>query len=275
MKYALLFPGSPFFGLFVMEIGIRVWGPPIAKPGMGQIHQASSGLGWELIPGLFGKGGLCESYRINSAGFRGREHSLGRISGVNRIMVIGDSFTFGMGVNSDDTYPKQLERILNRKGIACEVINCGIIYYQMWQYYEVVKRKVIPCQPDLAIIGLFADNLGASIPPYEQREGYEGRNPFNHQGDSGVMDYFSLWNFLKNADALFKYRYRYRTCEEYGYLKSIENRKQHLAAGNNVWKIMSEKMKREKYMAFPETLQQFAKMASDQGIEVLIALIPD
>ncbi|MBW2172804.1 MAG: hypothetical protein JRF69_12685 [Deltaproteobacteria bacterium] len=244
---------------------------------MGQIHQASSVLGWELVPGSFGKGSLGESYRINSASFRGPEQLLGRRSGINRIMVIGDSFTFGMGVNLDDTYPKQLEQILNRKGIACEVINCGVIYYQMWQYYEVLKRKVIPYQPDLVIVGLFADDLAESIPPYKQQERYEGHNPFDSKGESGVMSYFSLWNFCKNADALFKYRYRYRTSGERGYLKSIENRKKNLGAGHkhNIWKIMSGEIKQDKSIAFSETLQDFAKTAKHQGIEVLIALIPD
>jgi hypothetical protein len=126
----------------------------------------------------------------------------------------------------------------------------------------------------LVIIGLFADDLEESVPPYGQDEGYEGRNPFHHKGEGGVMSYFSLWNFCKNTDALFKYKYRYRTSGEYGYLKSIENRRKHLG-GHRIWKVMSGEMKKEKYVAFSETLQQFVKTARDQGVEVLIALIPD
>ncbi len=132
IKNMLLLLVSILITLFVMEMAIRIWNPPIAKPEINQIHQASAVFGWELVPGSSGIGSLGESYHINSVGFRDAEHTLRRQPGINRIMVIGDSFTFGARVNLEDTYPKQLEGILNRANMASEVINCGVIGHNMW-----------------------------------------------------------------------------------------------------------------------------------------------
>jgi hypothetical protein len=276
IKNFLLLLASLLMGLFVMEIAVRIWDPPIADPDMVQIHQASAFLGWELVPGSSGIGSLGESYHINSAGFRDTEHSLRKQPGINRIMVIGDSFTFGMSVNLKDTYPKQLERILNHANINCEIINCGVIGHCTWQHFEMLKRKALPYQPDLVILGLFEDDLMGSIPPYNESDGYEGGNPFGERGVSGVMCHLSLWNFLRNANALFEHKYRYR--RGHTYVKAIEKRKKKWGPENPTdinYKIMSGKGEKRKYMEFSETLRQFVIAADDGGARVLVVLIPD
>ena len=276
IKNFLLLLGSLLMGLFVMEIAVRIWDPPIADPEMVQIHQASAFLGWELVPGSSGIGSLGESYHINSAGFRDTEHSLRKQPGINRIMVIGDSFTFGMSVNLKETYPKQLERILNHANITCEVINCGVIGHNMWQHYEMLKRRALPYQPDFVILGLFEDDLIGSIPLYNESDRYQGEYPFGERGVSGVMCHISLWNFLRNANALFEYKYRYR--RGHTYVKAIENRKKKWGPANptNVhYKIMSGKIEKQKYMEFSETLRQFVIAANNVGAKVLVVLIPD
>ena len=47
-------------------------------------------------------------YKFNSMGYRDIEQYSG-----NEILAIGDSFTLGLGVNVDDTWPAQLSKILN------------------------------------------------------------------------------------------------------------------------------------------------------------------
>lgn len=273
VKNMVLVLVSIFMTMLFMEIAIRIWNPPIAKPEMNQIHQASAVFGWELVPGSSGIGSLGESYHINSVGFRDTEHTLRRQPGINRIMVIGDSFTFGARVNLEDTYPKQLEGILNRANMASGVINCGVIGHNMWQHYEMLKRKVLLYQPDLVILGLFEDDLASSLPP---NDGYQGENPFEDQGVSGVMSHFSLWNFLRNVNAQFEYKYRYR--RGYAYMKAVENRKKKWGTANPTntnYKIMSGKMEKRKYIEFSESLKQVVITANDAGTKVLVVMIPD
>jgi len=93
-------------------------------------------------------GAFCVTVSINAQRFRSR-WPVGRIPapGVTRIAALGDSFTFGWGVEDDETYPAQLEQILRRglDGISSrpmtEVINAGnsntgtgeqALWYEMW-----------------------------------------------------------------------------------------------------------------------------------------------
>lgn len=64
--------------------------------------------------------------RTNSLGFRDREFGAPK-PGVERILAIGDSFTFGDSIpNVDDTWPRVLERRLNDAGTPAEVLNLGV-----------------------------------------------------------------------------------------------------------------------------------------------------
>jgi len=276
IKNSILLIASLIFCLIGSEIAIRIWNFPISKPGLNQLHQPSPSLGWELIPEAFGTGSLGEFYKINSLGYRGPEFTVKRQIGIHRIMITGDSFTFGSGVNYEDTYGAQLGKILNDKNIHCEVINCGVIGYQMWQNYEKLERKLLPYQPDLIILGLFQDDLSASVTPYTDSERYKGGYPFQTNDIHGFMNRFAIWNVLKNINDLIEYRYRYK--RGYTYLKGIEERKKVLGPSNpsnQNYKIMSGKIEDQKKSAFSATLVRFVEKARKAGAKVLVVMIPD
>lgn len=261
--------------LLGVEGFIRVWDPPIAKPGMYQIHRPSPVVGWELLPGASGFGRAGTYIHINGDGFRDNDYSLGKKAGVFRIMVIGDSFTFGMGVNLEGTYSKHLERLLNDTAKTSEVINCGVIGYGLWQYLETLKRKVIPYKPDLVILGLFIDDILTSFSPYKHLENWPGTNPFAKDA-SGVMSRSYLWNFFMNWNAIFETKYRYR--RGYRYLKGIEERKEATGPAHpetNWYKIMYGKLPKQVYRDFADTLHEFVRACEAADIRVLIAMIPD
>ena len=54
----------------------------------------------------------CVEYRVNSLGFRDREFPKEKPAGELRVLAIGDSFTFGAGVQLDDCWVQLLERRL-------------------------------------------------------------------------------------------------------------------------------------------------------------------
>jgi len=275
IKNLLLLLGTILLCLLVLEVFVRIWDPLIAKPGMYQIHRPSPVFGWELVPGASGFGRAGTYININRDGFRDSEHSPYKNVSVFRIMVIGDSFTFGMGVSLEDTYAKRLEQLINDAGKTAEVINCGVIGYGMWQYLETLKRKVIPYKPDLVILGLFIDDIPPSIPPYKHLNNWSGTNPYA-QDASGVMSRSYLWNFLKNWNRIFETKYRYR--RGYKYLKGIEERKEATGPAHpeTTWyKIMYGKLAKETYRDFSSTLKEFVRTCEATNIKVLIALIPD
>jgi len=93
-------------------------------------------------------------YEINSYGMRDREFSIEKPPGTVRILMLGDSYTFGIGNNLDDTFSKQLERKLNESGEGrrFEVINGGCSSYSPLLEYLLLVQKGLALNPDLVIL---------------------------------------------------------------------------------------------------------------------------
>jgi hypothetical protein len=86
----------------------------------------------------------------NSRGIRGRiEYPYQRTPGTQRVLLLGDSFTFGSEVADDDTYARYLETHLPRT----EVINLGVQGYGMDQMLLYLKQEGAKYHPDAVILG--------------------------------------------------------------------------------------------------------------------------
>jgi lysophospholipase L1-like esterase len=99
--------------------------------------------------------------KTNSDSLRDVEHSIDKPPNTYRIVVIGDSMTFGWGVNLEDTWWKILEDKLNNnsKNIKYEVINLGVWMYTYDQQYLRLKEKGLKYQPDLVIQDIYWPHL--------------------------------------------------------------------------------------------------------------------
>jgi len=87
----------------------------------------------------------------NSMGFRDRE--TGPKSGF-RIIALGDSFTYGWGVELADSWPKVLERLCREHGGRVEVLNLGCPGASVDVYAEVAERGIPLLKPDLVLVGV-------------------------------------------------------------------------------------------------------------------------
>jgi lysophospholipase L1-like esterase len=98
--------------------------------------------------------------RTNSHGMRDRERSMEKRAGVFRIAVVGDSFTFGFGVENEAAYPSVLERLLNDSGSndKYEVLNFGVGGYSTRDEALVVRHRIMQWNPDLIIIGYVSND---------------------------------------------------------------------------------------------------------------------
>ena len=116
-------------------------------------------------------------YKINSKGLRDREFNYKKTLGVRRILALGDSFTFGWHEKRENTYPKLLERALNKDSESgkFEVINAGVYGYNTEQEYEFLKKELIKYSPDLVILGFTQNDAEPqnTVPrsPYFEMEG--------------------------------------------------------------------------------------------------------
>jgi hypothetical protein len=114
-------------------------------------------LGWKNVPGWKAstKG---RSLTINSKGLRDREYPYERTPGVKRVLVLGDSFTWGYGVSDEAIYTEVLERKLAEQGRNWEIINAGVSGWGTDQEYLFLKAEALKYQPDLVILALYLFN---------------------------------------------------------------------------------------------------------------------
>src|SRR3989344_7768918 len=99
--------------------------------------------------------------KISSQGIRNELVTVPKPEGVFRILAIGDSFTYGWGVNLEDSWPKVLENLLSKEK-RVEVINAGVYGIDPDGAIEVCRRYNY-LKPDLIILGLYStDDLNQS-----------------------------------------------------------------------------------------------------------------
>lgn len=109
-------------------------------------------------------------YRYNSLGFRDAEIGP-KPARVQRVLVLGDSFTEGQGVREEDTYPRVLENLLNAAGpVRWEVRNCGHRGWNFPKLYEVFET-LLGLDPDVVVYGMVLNDPGQS-PEFRERQRY-------------------------------------------------------------------------------------------------------
>ena len=97
------------------------------------------------------------SFSINSQGFRGKtEYSK---DNPNRIIALGDSFTFGYGEDNDETYPYFLEQEFKQDIKNIEVVNMSCTAYGLDQEYLWFKRDGEDLNGKILVLGLLDLNF--------------------------------------------------------------------------------------------------------------------
>ena len=98
--------------------------------------------------------------QTNSDGLRNVEEADG--SHDIRILAIGDSFTFGPYVPNEDSWPAQLERLLDaapHPHATAQVLNAGVAGYTIVDEYHYLKERGLALQPDLVILAFFPNDI--------------------------------------------------------------------------------------------------------------------
>jgi len=96
---------------------------------------------------------------INSQGLRDDEVLINRPSGSLRILLLGDSVTFGTCVARGRIYPDHLEQLLQQRYGEIDVINAGVGGYTTFnelQYYLTEGRKY---EPDIVILSFCLNDV--------------------------------------------------------------------------------------------------------------------
>jgi hypothetical protein len=94
-------------------------------------------------------------------GLRGPHIDLPKPLKTFRILVVGDSITFGYGVGNTEPYPALLESVLNGKchGTHYEVLNGATLGGGLGDYFHFLTTKADELQADLLIVGVAINDI--------------------------------------------------------------------------------------------------------------------
>jgi hypothetical protein len=118
-------------------------------------------LGWVLTPDASYHNTLPERtvyVKYNSEGWRDVEHSVETHSRNLRVLVLGDSFMEAYSVNSEESFPRRLEELVQDLGHEIEVLNFGVGGYGTLQEYLAFKEMGEKYKPSIVLLGFYVAN---------------------------------------------------------------------------------------------------------------------
>jgi len=119
----------------------------------------------------------------NSLGLRDREVDAERKPGSVRVLMLGDSITFGWGVPQELTVSQRLDRALRTEGV--EVINSGVGNYNTRMEVEYFLTEGFKLKPDIVVLNYFI-NDAEPIPSYD--------NSFLEKHSKAFVYFSSRWD---------------------------------------------------------------------------------
>jgi lysophospholipase L1-like esterase len=148
--------------LGLIEIGLRLfWSDfylkfrPEQPSGDTQFHPER---GWALVPGIRvtqGDNEFTVTHTHNALGFRGPEVAAHKSPGRPRVLVLGDSMTYGRGVEDAETYPA----VLAQREPGLEVIDAGVPGYSGVEELLLLREDGMRLAPDVVILGFFWNDV--------------------------------------------------------------------------------------------------------------------
>jgi len=100
----------------------------------------------------------------NSYGFREREFTVPKPTGTYRLMVLGDSMSWGVGVPVNDRYSNLLENILNETASSqhFEVLNFAAQAANIADELATLQKYIDVAEPDQIVIGINFDDIDSA-----------------------------------------------------------------------------------------------------------------
>lgn len=201
----LLFSFVAFFAL--AEFALRILAP-VAFSNVGFVN-TPNGLrfGWGFEPyGLVRiedpDTGKVTNDRVNKDGWRDRDRSYDNPRKAFRVVVLGDSQTFGFIVPKEKTFTWILQDRLTKEGLNAEIINISYSGWSTSQQLEALETEGMKFAPDLVIV-YFVDNDIDENVRHKGSGKFANRVPFYHEVTAdGVLVRRDNPNFAKERDAI-------------------------------------------------------------------------
>jgi lysophospholipase L1-like esterase len=143
----------------IVEVAVRAsWDPARGRPGF----LVADAVRLEKLAPNYDGWFAGVPVHINSLGFRDdREYAVAKQPGTFRILVIGDSVTFGHGSLFEHTYPLLLEKRLKawKPDVDWQVWNLGVPGYNTSQELAYLLEVGATYRSDLVVVGFYANDV--------------------------------------------------------------------------------------------------------------------
>lgn len=195
--FSFAFAGIVFSVFVLIDSGIGFFLPEENKPSLttkGLIFEPNSKARYKTVEFDY-------TAEINSLGLRDREIEIDK-GDKYRILCFGDSWTFGWGVNVENSWPKKLEEFLKKKGYDyIEVINCGRGGQYTSSYKKYLGKAVPLLKPDLVLVGVLQSDDLAQL--------YE--NNFNNENNFNKLSLISKLSKVTIQQLILKIKFSLKT----------------------------------------------------------------
>ena len=140
--------------------------------------------------------------RVNNWGWRDRDRSINNQQGAYRIMIIGDSNTFGYIVRKEKTFTYLLESKLNENGFNVEVLNISYPGWGTLQQFESLKREGRKFKPNLVIFAITRNDFNENV-SYKMAGKTGRRIPFYYSiNEKGQLEKHIVKEFQRELRAI-------------------------------------------------------------------------
>jgi hypothetical protein len=114
----------------------------------------SEELGWRLRPGF--RGFVHDTWTtVNGKGYRGREYGPVKAPGRTRVVMLGDSITFGTRARDDETFSALLDTRTRR----FEVVNLAVEGYGTDQELIALQGEGLRFRPDVVVLNFCTNDV--------------------------------------------------------------------------------------------------------------------
>ena len=176
----------------VVELGLRLF-MPFNGLVIGRVTTERAGwYGWAFAPGdaldvVDPDTGEIFTVHMNNHGWRDRDRTLAKPPGTFRVVVVGDSNTFGVIVKDEALFTRVLEDRLRGEGYDVEVLAMGFSGWGTDQEVEAIRREALAFQPDLLVLQ-YCDNDPAETVFFQEGGKWAARKPVYYTLDEDTGD---------------------------------------------------------------------------------------
>jgi len=185
-------------GLLLAETACKIHDVYTARNRLRTVQRISRpstipGVRYELIPGVKSiTPGSPYAIRVNNLGFRGPDVEPDKPPDRFRIVILGDSISFGRMYDEQQIFAsiiqQQLDNVLPDQDI--EIINASMSGRDTWETRALLENRVVPLSPDLIVLQIcLNDHIRLPPPDESSKRGAFGERPwYSYSSLLSLMD---------------------------------------------------------------------------------------